>query len=449
MFTFIEVAKENVVRQYIDFLTKFGSDLDGVDHSYQSMSKDKPFHLLGLDAIPHEEVELVDLINSDNEALRKVILALSHLIQEIDFLNKEGKSFYHSLLYYGEGVEDSQMQQGECHTCAGKMVPMLQKLLHYVIHCYNVISNTVQQLSQLYCAENSPKYLEVGETHFKIIFERLGNLLGNLVTLDTVINRNKQLREHIAQFQHVVRSIQHDPTAFETVNEDLVATDRLLDDICEKVLSGTIFLRCVSQNFGSNVSTNAVFLAEVAANVKGFLQDISSRLSKEEDRLNLEICRKFLSSVCLHILHAHMGMHVDKKQLKTIIDQSRLIVAVPLVGSCLWFPDQFLPVYLPKGQQVFDQKTAESIATSRFAFLRQKSLQLVKDVSVWNTQVVRWISRLSAQTGNSQEELARQCSLILQGQRFVSEMSVMGKKNCALILIIFFYLKSNFTLLII
>jgi len=74
---------------------------------------------------------------------------------------------------------------------------------------------------------------------------------------------------------------------------------------------------------------------------------------------------------------------------------------------------------------------------------------LVKDVSVWNTQVVLWISRLSAQTGNSQEELARQCSLILQGQRFVSEMSVMGKDKFCYDIYHFLLCTTYFNLLII
>jgi hypothetical protein len=36
----------------------------------------------------------------------------------------------------------------------------------------------VGQLSRLYCsADAGPKYFEIGETHFKIIFERMGSVL--------------------------------------------------------------------------------------------------------------------------------------------------------------------------------------------------------------------------------------------------------------------------------
>ena len=341
----------------------------------------------------------------------------------MDFLIKEGSTFYPPLQYYGEGVDNKDFQNGECHTCAAKMIPFLQKLLNYVTHCYKVVENVLCQLTRLYChPENGPKFLEIWEAHLKIIFERLGELLANFVCLDSIINQNSLVRDHVAQFQHIVRSVQHTASSFSTTPEELCKLDVILDEIIEKILSGTIFLRCVTLSFGSIVCDNKIFLEEIGANIKGCLQGLLLRLEKETEKDSLENLHKFLHCVCLHVLHAHMTSCVDKKQLKIIIEVSRLIVAVPLKGCYLWFPDQFLSLYLPKGHKVVDSKTLESIASARFNYLRTKSQHLEKDTQIWNGKILLLMSRLSIRV-SGHEELTNQCSLVLQGCSLLAQMS--------------------------
>lgn len=158
-------------------MVKCGSDLEAVCQIHENLSKENVSQTVSLDLVPSEDISLVDLVHSDHEELRKVVLALGHLVSEMDFL-EEGKSFYYPLLYYGEGVDEKALQAGEGHACAGRMVETLQKLLSYVNYCYKVIKNMVGQLSRLYCSSDAgPKYFEIGETHFKIIFERMGCVL--------------------------------------------------------------------------------------------------------------------------------------------------------------------------------------------------------------------------------------------------------------------------------
>lgn len=192
------MAKEYVAREYSEFMVKCGSDLEAVCQIHENLSKENVSQTVSLDLVPCEDISLVDLVHSDHEELRKVVLALGHLVSEMDFLVEEGRldsfhsvhvlfmfisfsyrrSFYYPLLYYGEGVDEKALQAGEGHACAGRMVETLQKLLSYVNYCYKVIKNMVGQLSRLYCSSDAgPKYFEIGETHFKIIFERMGCVL--------------------------------------------------------------------------------------------------------------------------------------------------------------------------------------------------------------------------------------------------------------------------------
>ena len=244
--------------------------------------------------------------------------------------------------------------------------------------------------------------------------------------MDSIINRNNLLREHVSQLQHVVRSIQHNASAFDSTPDELRLLDLSLDEISQKALSGTLFLRCVSQSF----PCNKTLLEEISANVRGFLEELAFRLEQDNnERDNQESLDRFLATVCLHVLHAHLGLRVDKKQLKTILDLAKNhMAAVPLTGSCLWFPDQFLTFNLPRGDRAVDVKALEAVASSRFQYLRQRAQQQTKDIQLSNTKVLLWLTRLTgAGSPSSQEELTGQCSLVLQGLRYASRLGASAR----------------------
>jgi len=145
-----KIAKEYVTRQYVDFLTRLSCNLDACNEHYEHVTKNISPDPISLNVVPYEEVSLTELVVSDDEALRKVMLTLGHLVCEMEDLVDEGKSFYYPLLYYAEGLSDGQLERGECHACISKMIPVLEDLLQYVEFCYSLISNTVSQLGRLY-----------------------------------------------------------------------------------------------------------------------------------------------------------------------------------------------------------------------------------------------------------------------------------------------------------
>ena len=96
------MAKEHVLREYNDFLTKCSSNLETVCRNYDQVSRGSSLEFpIAVDVVPSEQMNLADLIASDHEALRKVVLALAHLVLEMDFIIAEGHSFYNMLLFYG------------------------------------------------------------------------------------------------------------------------------------------------------------------------------------------------------------------------------------------------------------------------------------------------------------------------------------------------------------
>lgn len=167
-----------MVRDYNDFLVKFNVEYETIHNLYEEVGKSNPHFPVALDLVPQEGVELTDVVRSDNEELEKVVLTLSYLVGEMDFLKLEAASFYYPLMYYGEGVDAKEFQGGESHACVGRSIKTLQKLLSLVDHVYKVFHNVVTQLSKLYCPpELGPKYLDIGSSHLKIVYERMGSIL--------------------------------------------------------------------------------------------------------------------------------------------------------------------------------------------------------------------------------------------------------------------------------
>lgn len=167
-----------MVRDYNDFLMKFNAQYETVNTLYEQVVKSDPHFPITLDLVPREDVQLTDIIKTDNEELGKVVLALSYLVGEIDYLRAEATSFYYPLMYYGEGVDAKEFQNGESHACVGRSIKTLQKLLDFVSYTYRVFQNIVSQLSKLYChQDDGPKYFDIGSSHLKIVYERMGTIL--------------------------------------------------------------------------------------------------------------------------------------------------------------------------------------------------------------------------------------------------------------------------------
>ena len=97
------MAKEHVLREYTDFLTKCSSNLETVSRTFDQVTRGSALEFpIAIDVVPSETIDLSDLVSSDHEELRKIVLALAHLVLEMEFVVKEGSSFYNTLLYYGK-----------------------------------------------------------------------------------------------------------------------------------------------------------------------------------------------------------------------------------------------------------------------------------------------------------------------------------------------------------
>lgn len=78
--------------------------------------------------------------------------------------------------------------------------------------------------------------------NFQVIYEHLGFLLGTLITLDEIVLGNSLLHEHWGAYRRLVRSAGSDQQRFGQDKTSLQPLEKLLSDVENLVMQGTMFL---------------------------------------------------------------------------------------------------------------------------------------------------------------------------------------------------------------
>lgn len=102
-----EVAGEVQLRKYGKFLEEYALKIQNIEtklHHTISDSWDMSIDPLTLQSSPYEHSTLVQLIDTDNKILNKVLIAFAACCAEIRLLENEAKSkYYNAILFYAEG----------------------------------------------------------------------------------------------------------------------------------------------------------------------------------------------------------------------------------------------------------------------------------------------------------------------------------------------------------
>lgn len=113
----------------------------------------------------------------------------------------------------------------------------LQELIFYVKQCCKVISLMLHQLSAL---SEKKLYINNSTIYFPEPVDHLAEMLVCLITLDALLT-SSTLQEHWIHYKRVIRSSLHSPTQFGIPFERLKFFDKVLIEIENELLSGSIF----------------------------------------------------------------------------------------------------------------------------------------------------------------------------------------------------------------
>ncbi|KAF4081421.1 hypothetical protein AMELA_G00160980 [Ameiurus melas] len=435
-----KIHTEVQLKNYNKFLEDYTSQLKAIEEALDDSIGDVwDFTLdpIALKLLPYEQSSLLELIKTENKVLNKVITVYAALCSEVKKLKYEAETkFYNGLLYYGEGVSDASVGEGECQVQMGRFISFLQELSCFVSRCFEVVVNLVHQLAALYNNNKAAtKIIESNGVHFQTVYEHLGELLVVLITLDEIMENHGTLRDHWKMYKRLLKSVHHNPSKFAIPEEKLKPFEKLLLKLEGQLLDSMIFQACVDQRFdnpgeGFSVSKNSAFAEEFAHNIRTIFANVESKLGEPAE---IDQRDKYVGVCGLFALHFHIFRAVDKRLYKALLDVCKKVPAVTLTGNVIWFPDTFLINKIPAAAKLMDKKSLQAIRISRDAFLQQKAQTLTKDVQSYYVFVTSWMMKMEAilskdqKTEKLSEDLSNRCNVFVQGVLYAYSISTIIK----------------------
>ncbi|XP_072328054.1 WASH complex subunit 4 isoform X2 [Scyliorhinus torazame] len=382
--------------------------------------------------LPYEQSSLLELIKTENRVLNKVITVYAALCCEVKKLKYEAETkFYNGLLFYGEGVTESSIVEGEAQIQMGRFISFLQELSCFITRCYEVVMNIVQQLASLYTSnKTAPKVIETTGVHFQIVYEHLGELLAVLLVLDEIIANHVTLKDHWITYKRLLKSVHHNPLKFGIAEEKLKPFEKLLLKLEGQLLDGMIFQACVEQQFDTrneptSVSKNSTFAEEFAHNIRTIFTNAESKLGEPSE---IDQRDKYVGVCALFVLHFQIFRTLDKKLYKSLLDVCKKVPAITLTANIIWLADRFLLCKMASAAKVAEKKNVQSIKIQRETFLQQKAQTLTKDVQSYYLFVSSWMMKMESILSKVQsvdkftEDLSNRCSIFIQGILYANSL---------------------------
>ena len=233
---------------------------------------------------PTERVPALELVNTGEKFLRKVLAVFAYLCDEIHELSEVAEAhFFPRLAMFGEPLSgDDDDDGGESRRDAfgsapasreiavGRLVPFLQELSNFVERCHACCVNMVHQLAALYNPREKLHQSTFKHTRLTVAYRSLGDLLQLLITLDGVIARNEALHGAWNDYKRMMQYVRARPDEFalgapggggaaaaEEAGEPprapttsrLEKFERLLVHLDKTVMSSACFRGCIEQDF--------------------------------------------------------------------------------------------------------------------------------------------------------------------------------------------------------
>ncbi|XP_043569200.1 WASH complex subunit 4 isoform X3 [Chiloscyllium plagiosum] len=430
------IHAEVQLKNYGRFLEEYTNQLKGIEDALDDSVGDVwDFTLdpIALKLLPYEQSSLLELIKTENKVLNKVITVYAALCCEVKKLKYEAETkFYNGLLFYGEGVTDSSMVEGESQIQMGRFISFLQELSCFVTRCYEVVMNIVQQLASLYASnKTAPKVIETTGVHFQIVYEHLGELLAVLLILDEIIGNHVTLKDHWIMYKRLLKSVHHNPSKFGIAEEKLKPFEKLLLKLEGQLLDGMIFQACVEQQFDTrneptSVTKNSTFAEEFAHNIRTIFTSAESKLGEPSE---IDQRDKYVGVCTLFVLHFQIFRTLDKKLYKSLMDICKKVPAITLTANIIWFADQFLLDKMAPAAKITEKKNLQTIKSQRETFLQQKAQTLSKDVQSYYLFVSSWMMKMECILSKVQsvekfaEHLSNRCNIFIQGILYANSLS--------------------------
>jgi WASH complex subunit 7 len=190
------------------------------------------------------------------EDIQKLLMVLIYLCDEATDLKDSAKTrLFGPLLMFGtqpinlDFSEDEALKPGQKEQMIGTFLPLLVELNNFVDRVYEVAVNLVQQLASALAQDSSVYRPILRDNTLPRGFQALNDLMGVLISLDSIVSGNEILTESWSHFKFIVGHARDTPSVYDSTAEEVEKYERMLVSIDQSLMKGEIFRGCIDQNF--------------------------------------------------------------------------------------------------------------------------------------------------------------------------------------------------------
>ncbi|XP_062536621.1 WASH complex subunit 4 [Armigeres subalbatus] len=415
------------LENYDVVLRRLSSAVDGDEQSAQTIS-------VQLDS-SKESLSSVQLIDTDNKILNKILYSFSALCHEVDQLKEEFELIIREFLCFDESLDDSTDQLREDSTVSvdkssllaisGK-IELLARIKCYFERIVEVAVVIVLQLGALFDPSNKLGNFNYTNWEMDLMFNYLSELMYMPLLFDCVLG-SSVFKTYWKFYVKQMRALRMNPKKMTkpVETDQIYDLNKAIDDV-SVWLDENAYKRILEAMFNAKqklVLESATILSEK------FLKYLRQRLvevgSYSAHLSSIDETTNVVKLNAMVNLYHYIFVSIDNKVIKNLMEINDKFCAVPLFGKVMWIPDDFFRKYGHKSIRDCDRNDYRK---AREAALTYRKKSMVKELLVYCIQITSWLVRTTAAFKTTKHDttldsLRQKCGLIFEGVHYAQEIS--------------------------
>jgi len=453
-----DISQKRPIEEHLQIMLSFVQEhetlLDTIVESTRETIADAPdSHFRPVRISRPAEVDRIlanDLLITNNELLKKVVLVLVFLCDEAKHLCDDAENkFFPQLMIFGcvpaecgsQAANGGGAREVDMQRNIGKFASTLQELMNFVDRCYLVCTNIIQQLASLYSAKERLYKSTFVSVHLTSVYKSLGQLFYTLISLDYIIDQNLALKESWIQYKSMINFVRNDPAAFGTDEGQVTRLEKMLVGIDGGVMSNEIFRGCIEQDFENfrdesdtevfvSVRANQVFFGELLTALKLIIETAVKAVNNNaESRDRNDI----IGGMGLYALYRQIlppNIQPDAKLHRVMWSIQKTVPAIVICGKVIWLTAEFITKYAyfdvggkldPANPEEFRREYLKEFD----ATFSIKAKSLISRIQMWLVLAETKLQLCLRHESNLAQFIVNRCDLLLAGCTLANRASTL------------------------
>ncbi|XP_031762922.2 WASH complex subunit 4 isoform X2 [Galleria mellonella] len=369
-------AGKHILKSYGEFFRKQHQELLLVTEN-EKWEDNKTYLPIQVIMEWNEILSINELLSSDNILMTKVLSVLSSLCVEVMELKKEAFERHFPFLAVYEEYRDCDISAQMHAICS---------LSAFVTRCDDTLRNLCSQVFGVF----TEVVVNINGIQLHYIIKHIGEIFTILVILEQLISMSS-LPSHWNKYCKTLKAFSHMPDKFNIFEDKIKAiitateniTSKIMnDDIVQTSLQNLLILRknLVDKSSSTLTTEFTQYLRQAITNLDKMIQD-------KPNGNNMYKCIKVNT---LFVLTSYLFGTMDKKIFKSLIDLNTKAHSINLIGTTVWYPEQFLQRHVPS-LCASHGKLSQTMLKARQTYISNKKTSLHRDITNLHNSCNQWV----------------------------------------------------------